>query len=96
MHAVNGFELPTVDLDRAATFYEKVLELSLRREVFLGVPHAIFPSEDRSVGGALVKSENHSPSAKGTVVYLNAKDIDGCLARVASAGGSIAVPKTRK
>ena len=41
MHSVTWFELPTKDLERAAAFYEKVLGLSLKREVFFGVPHAI-------------------------------------------------------
>lgn len=94
MHSVTWFELPTKDLDRAAGFYEKVLGLSLKREVFFDVPHAIFPGEEKAIKGALVKSENHTPSTKGTVLYLTANDLDGSLARVKGAGGTVVTPKT--
>lgn len=94
MHSVTWFELPTKDLDRAAGFYEKVLDLSLKREVFFEVPHAIFPAEEKEIRGALVKSDNHTPSTKGTVLYLRATDLDASLARVKAAGGSVVTPKT--
>jgi len=94
MNSLNWFELPTHDLERAAGFYEKVLGLSLKREVFFEVPHAVFPGPERSVRGALVKSKAHEPATKGTVIYLHAADIDAALSRVKGAGGTVVTPKT--
>lgn len=94
MHSVTWFELPTKDLERAAAFYEKVLGLSLKREVFFGVPHAIFPGPEEAVRGALVKSDAHVPASSGAVVYLRAPDLDASLARIEAAGGAVVTPKT--
>ena len=33
-NAVNWFEIPVADLDRAARFYERALDIRLKREVF--------------------------------------------------------------
>jgi predicted enzyme related to lactoylglutathione lyase len=37
-HAINWFEIPSIDLERAATFYEKLFDRKIRREHF-GEPH---------------------------------------------------------
>jgi predicted enzyme related to lactoylglutathione lyase len=93
MHAVNWFELATTDIERAVSFYEKVLAVELKREVFMGVPHAVFPGERHEVVGALVKSTTNVPSVSGTVVYLATRDLDGVLGRVVAAGGKVVAPK---
>ena len=95
-HALNWFELFVTDIDRAAAFYETLLGTTLRREVFGGEPHAIFPaSEDGGQTGALVVRADRKPSADGALVYLNCDGIlDACLARVQQAGGSIVMPLT--
>ena len=95
-HAINWFEIPAKDMDRATRFWETVLGRSLKREIFGGVPHAIFSTgEEGSVSGALVNDGKREPSASGTVVYLDAgKDLDGCIARAPKAGGKVAVPRT--
>lgn len=93
MHAVNWFELATTDIERAVSFYEKVLAIELKREDFMGVPHAIFPGERHEVSGALVKIEINRPSASGTVIYLATRDLDGVLGRVIAAGGKVVSPK---
>ena len=51
-NALDWFEIPTADLERAIRFYESVLAVSLKREVFGGVPMAMFPNDDKSAGGA--------------------------------------------
>jgi predicted enzyme related to lactoylglutathione lyase len=94
-NALNWFELPVNDLDRATRFYETVLGTPLRREVFNGTPMAIFPYGEGGVGGALLKSANRKPGSEGSLVYLDASDkLDACLARVEKAGGAIALPRT--
>lgn len=92
-NALNWFEIFVADLPRAQAFYETVLKLKLRSEMFEGLAHAIFPNKD--LAGALVKHPRRGPSGDGAVVYLNcAGKLDECLARVVPSGGSIVLPKT--
>ncbi len=92
---INWFEIPAVDLDRAARFWEAVLQTTLKRESAPGSEMAIFPHGERhEPGGALVR-RGGKPSAVGTCVFLDAKgDLDGAIARVERSGGKVAVPKT--
>lgn len=90
--SINWFEIPVADLDRAAAFYEGVLAVSLKREVFGGVPMAMFCAD---VGGALVEDGARKPTAEGALLFLDATGkLDDCLARVKEAGGSVLQPKT--
>ncbi len=91
-NAVNWFELLTTDLERAAKFYETVLGVTLKRQDFMGTPHAIFTVE--GVGGALILDPKRPPVAGGTTVYLHAPDLEGALGRVAKAGGKVLLGKT--
>ncbi len=94
MSVINWFEIPVADIDRAARFYEKVLGVSLKREDFAGVPHAIFARRlNADVSGALVADPRRAPGP-GSVVYLDAPELDAALGRVTTAGGSVVVPKT--
>jgi uncharacterized protein len=94
-NVINWFEIPAVDLDRAARFYEAVLVTTLKRESVPGTDMAIFPhGADDAPGGALVK-RGGKPSSTGTLIYLDAKgDLDAAVARAEKAGGKVAVPKT--
>lgn len=91
-NAINWFEILTTDLERAAKFYEATLRVSLKRESFNGVPHAIFGAP--GVAGALIFDAARKPTSGGAMVYLDAPDLDGALGRVAKAGGKVLVPKT--
>jgi uncharacterized protein len=96
-NAVNWFEIPATDLDRAQRFYETLLAAKLDRQAMGSEQMAIFPSEgDNTVSGCLnVGAEGVAPSRAGTRVYLDAgASIDAVLARVAGAGGRIHTPKT--
>jgi predicted enzyme related to lactoylglutathione lyase len=94
-NVINWFEIPAVDLDRAARFWETVLVTTLKRESVPGTDMAIFPHGDAGeAGGALVR-RGGKPSATGTLVYLDAKgDLDAAIARAEKAGGRVAVPRT--
>jgi predicted enzyme related to lactoylglutathione lyase len=96
MNAINWFELPATDIDRAINFYSTILNNPLRKGEFGGMPHGFFPMDEDGVGGALVLSPNHVPSDdRGVVIYLNAgNDLDGILSRVQGAGGKVVMPKT--
>jgi uncharacterized protein len=90
---LNWFEIPTTELDRALRFYEAVLATSLKREVFGGIPMAMFPFGDKT-GGALVQDARRKPGADGVLIYLNADGhLDGCIQRVSKAGGTVLTPK---
>ena len=94
-NAINWFEIPALDFDRAIKFYENILGVSLRREVFHGTSNALFPANEQGVGGAVVCAEGYIPSASGSFVYLNADGkLDAVLSRVEAAGGQIVRPKT--
>ena len=95
-NAINWFEIPARDLDRAARFYETLLGAPLERMSMEGLHMAMFPCEKSGIGGCLVAGEQApAPVAEGTVVYLNAEpSVDAVLAKVEGAGGSIAIPKT--
>jgi predicted enzyme related to lactoylglutathione lyase len=93
--AINWFEIPVKDLERATRFYEVMLGKKLKREVFGGTPMATFPTGAREdVGGSLVADPKCSPSASGSLVYLDAPDLDDALVRAKKAGGTIELPKT--
>lgn len=94
-NALTWFEIPTQDLDRAVRFYETVLGIQLKREVFGGVPHAIFPAGQGDASGALIQDAHRKPSSEGTLIYLDvAGKLDGCVERLRGAGGTLLMPRT--
>lgn len=96
-HAINWFEIPATDIDRAQRFYEAVLGLPMQRETMGSEQMALFCAEgDNAVQGCVnVGAERVAPSRAGTRVYLDAgASIDAALARVAAAGGRVHTPKT--
>jgi uncharacterized protein len=96
-HALNWFEIPVADMDRALGFYAALTGRTLRREAYGGPGEelGVFETESEDeVQGALLKNPRFQPSANGTLVYLNASpSLDAWLARVPAAGGSVAQPK---
>ena len=90
-HAINWFEIPCEDLERATSFYETLLGEPMRRDLS-GTPMAYFSAE-RS--GTLIKRPFQKPGRGGTMVYLNCDgELDAVLARVRIAGGLVLMPKT--
>jgi uncharacterized protein len=97
MNAINWFEVPAVDFERAVKFYSTILATELRTDNFGGMPYGFFPSEEKGVGGAIAKADDYVPAPNGVVIYLNAgtpSNIDTVLARVEKAGGKVVMPKT--
>lgn len=96
-NAINWFEIPVRNMDRAQKFYETVLGQALRREAMGPQTLAVFDSAQAGVGGCLLAgAEVPAPSATGSLVYLNAKpSLDAALARVEAAGGRITTPKVQ-
>ena len=90
-HAVNWFEIPTIDLTRAKDFYEYVLGVSLSLQEIGPLKMAWFPMIEGAPGatGALMQAEGYIPSHEGTLVYLSTDDIDAALNRVVEKGGKV-------
>ena len=96
-NAVNWFEIPVKDFERAKKFYEKVLDGSIQEMTNdASVKYGFLPADmQNGVGGALAHGKGYEPSQKGTLVYLNGgDDLSKPLARVETAGGKIILPKT--
>lgn len=95
-NAINWFEIPVLDFERAIKFYETVLGIQMQRP-FNEMKYAMFPADmmQGGVGGGLLQEEGYKPSDHGTVVYLNGgEDLSVPLSKVEAAGGSIIMPKT--
>lgn len=96
MNALNWFEIPVVDFDRACRFYSAILDAPLSvNDEFPEMRMAMLPYEEPGVGGCLVQMKEARPGADGVRVYLNGgEDLAVTLARVEPAGGRVLVPKT--
>ena len=97
MHnAIQWFEIPVHDMDRAQRFYETVLARPMRREDVDGEALAVFAYDKPGVGGCLQAGAN-TPAMRcqGVRIYLDGgPSIDATLARIEGAGGRIAQPKS--
>jgi predicted enzyme related to lactoylglutathione lyase len=96
MNALNWFEIPAADFDRATRFYETTLGKALKRERVGDMELAVFPYDPSSgVGGCLEAGAGCVPGAQGTIVYLDAApSLEAALKRATTAGGAIALPRT--
>lgn len=95
-NAINWFEIPASNFDRAVKFYSAIFDSEFPQQDMMGMKMAFFPTENNGVGGALVQGEGHVPSTEGSTVYLNGgSDLSAPLSRVESAGGSVIMPKTK-
>ena len=92
-NALNWFEIPVSDFERAKKFYETIFDyqmpenqMGLARMGFL-----LFDFQNGKVGGAIVHNPGfYTPATNGTLVYLNCgPDLQVALDRVLLAGGKI-------
>jgi predicted enzyme related to lactoylglutathione lyase len=96
-NALNWFEIPVNDIDRAKKFYEGVFGIEMHASEMMGMKMATFIADDMNgkVSGALVQSDMHKPAADGVVIYLNGNpDLEVPLSRIERAGGKVAMSKT--
>lgn len=97
MHAIQWFEIPALDLERAFQFYTEVLHGNVRKGTFgngdlilFNVPFAT----GEAVGGSIVVREDLQPTTKGPVNYLNAfGKLSDAVSKVEAAGGKVLVPE---
>jgi predicted enzyme related to lactoylglutathione lyase len=92
-NALNWFEIPVADFDRAKKFYETIFDYQMP-EMMMGPNRMGFFLYDQpggKVGGAIVYNPDfYTPAANGTLAYLNCQpDLEVNLDRVEAAGGKI-------
>lgn len=95
---VGWFEIPTTNIERAKTFYDKVFEISVQIQDFGGVQMGWFPFAEGKSGasGSLIQHEAYEPSdAKGVLIYFSSADVNIEMDRVEAAGGKVIKPKTQ-
>lgn len=93
--AINWFEIPVKNFDRAKKFYETVLDITMILP-FDGMKYAMFPADMQKgeIGGGLIEEQGYEPSLNGAVIYLNGgEDLSVPLSKVEDAGGKIVIPK---
>ena len=97
-NAINWFEIPVKNFERAKTFYNTLLAIEIKDSPMPGgIEYGVFPydSDNNQVGGGIIKAEGLTPSAEGVTIYLNGgDDLSIALARVDTAGGKVVLPKT--
>lgn len=97
-NAINWFEIPVSDIERAREFYEGIFDMDMvPMEEMMGMEMMGFPisMESGKVGGAIVRSEFHAPSEQGAVLYLNANpSLQLIVDRVEDFGGEVLMPPT--
>lgn len=94
-HAINWFEIPTKDFERAKTFYETVLGIKMSMP-FPDMKYAMFPADMQNgeIGGGLIEEKGWEPMQGGALIYLNGgEDLAIPLSKVEAAGGKILIPK---
>jgi predicted enzyme related to lactoylglutathione lyase len=93
------FEIPVADIDRAQKFYEALLEVSMKRQRYMGdTDQAVFPNggPDHASGALVQANAERAPALSGgSLVYLSVRDIRPLLARVSEIGGEVLLPLTR-
>ncbi len=96
-NAVNWFEIPVSDFERAKKFYSAIYNYEMPIMEMGNVTMGSFPyNEATGVGGAICYGEGYEPSGKGAKVYLNGgKDLAEVLQRVEGAGGQVIMGKTK-
>ena len=97
-NAVNWFEIPVTNYERAKTFYQTILSLEITdfHMPEKNVEYGFFPHDQESmgVGGAIMRMDEMNPSTDGSTVYLNGgDDLNIALNKVVDAGGKVFIPK---
>lgn len=95
-NAINWFEIPVLNFERAKIFYETILGEPIQLMPHPEYKYGLFPGDMRNgVSGGIVEGYGFEPSAKGALIYLNGgEDLSIALSKVEAAGGKIILPKS--
>lgn len=97
-NALNWFEIPVSNFERAKKFYETIFSYEMP-ESMMGTTRMgffLYDFKAGKVGGAIVHNpELMTPANNGTLVYLNCQpDLQVVLDRIEEAGGEVLKEKT--
>lgn len=97
MNAINWFEIPALDLERAFDFYSAVLDGNVRKGTFGDGELILFNvpfNTGEAVGGSIVVRPDLKPTTEGPVIYLNAfGPLRAAVGKVEAAGGKVLAPE---
>lgn len=94
-HAIQNFQIPVIDFERAITFYSKIMGYQLEEVKLQDVKLGVFKSGDEGVSGTIIFGNDQKPSRDGSLIYLYCtKDLNVHLRTVEEAGGEIHITKT--
>jgi len=83
------FDVPVVDLDRAAAFYAAVIGIGVHKEQFDGASLCVLEHQD-SNGGCLIENKSAVAPDKGISVYMNVdRRIRDAVAEATKHGGQM-------
>ena len=94
--AINWFEIPATDFDRAVKFYSQIYNFEMPTRDMGHIKMGFFQHEQGSgIGGSVVSGDGYIPSIDGAKIYLNGgADLSQVLKRVEAAGGKVVMSKT--
>jgi uncharacterized protein len=93
-NALNWFEIPVSNMDRAKKFYETIFGITIPVQVMGAFTMGFLPMNQGKVSGALCQGEHYKPSMDGALIYLNGNpDLATVLSKVEQAGGKVIQPK---
>jgi predicted enzyme related to lactoylglutathione lyase len=95
-NALNWFEIPAADFDRAKKFYETIYDYQMPESMVgpIRMGFFLYDFKGSKIGGALCAGETYIPSQQGTLVYLTCTpDLQPVLDKVEQAGGKIIMAK---
>lgn len=97
-NALNWFEIPVINFERAKQFYETIFNYTMPENTMGNSRMGFFLYDFKTgkVGGAIVHNPDTAiPANTGTLVYLNCQpDLQIVLNRVINAGGKVLKEKT--
>ncbi len=97
MNAIQWFEIPALDLERAYHFYHTILHGNVRKGTFGQGELILFNvpfGTGEAVGGSIVVRPDLKPTDEGGVIYLNAFGaLQDAVDKVENAGGKVIIPR---
>ncbi|AEI46717.1 VOC family protein [Runella slithyformis] len=97
MNAIQWFEIPALDLERAFTFYSEILHGNVRKGTFGDGELILFNvpfNTGEAVGGSIVARPDLIPTTEGPILYLNTfGKLSEAVNKVENAGGKVLVPR---
>ena len=86
------FDIPVTDLERAAKFYEAVLDVGVHVDTYEDCSFGVLEHKDGN-GGCLIPQEGEIASEGGILIYMNVNGrIHDAIEKVTANGGTVVEP----